>query len=526
MSTSISPDETPRLSRTHLAPSGGDFDYPFADYDHARVFLTAEDFMERWNRNRRMDAAQQKDGLREMKRERALGMKFIRTNAASAANLITVDLDDEDAAGLAMDAAVDGRLPYYSYLVRNEATGHAHIGWFIQGHARSKNQQHLFDAIREAFTKILGGDPGYTGYTTRNPLVEDEQWTEWGTARTYSFSELLDFVPFEVREQVEAVRQERAQKFADGDLTLDPDSKTRNDDLFRVCGQHLRGKQGRENFLTYAHEHVAARNQEFTTPLPDWEVRDITRSITGFTLTRMAMPVSQGDSEAFKAAQRRRAARAKHVRQAPKKYSRVLEMLEAGAAAKDVGRALNIKPGAARVLISRVRAWAKEQEEATTQQGDTAPRVSDLQSHTQAALSPSQTSVTVEGITVDAATGEVLDTAEDIAEEPAMEKDILPRGVGTPVAVEAGSSSAAGEEEERDYTLGRVTVIDTTPEDWDPEVHRPIQHDPTPIDVEYPDWFVRGEKQPPRATREQQEEPVRMASRSEVRSILTRLGAA
>ena len=63
MPTSISPNETLRLSRTHLAPSGSDFDYPFADYDHERVFLTAEDFMERWNRNRRMDAAQQKDGL-------------------------------------------------------------------------------------------------------------------------------------------------------------------------------------------------------------------------------------------------------------------------------------------------------------------------------------------------------------------------------------------------------------------------------------------------------------------------------
>ena len=525
MPTSISPNETLRLSRTHLAPSGSDFDYPFADYDHERVFLTAEDFMERWNRNRRMDAAQQKDGLREMKREKALGMRFIRTNAASAANLIVVDLDDEDAAGLAMDAAVDGRLPYYSYLVRNEATGHAHIGWFIQGHARSKNQQHLFDAIREAFTKILGGDTGYTGYTTRNPLVGDGQWVEWGTARAYSFSELLDFVPFDVREQVEAVREERAQKFADGDLSLDPDSTTRNDDLFRVCGQHLRGKQGRENFITYAHEHVAARNQEFTTPLPDWEVRQIVRSITGFTLTKMRMPVSQGDSEAFKAAQRRRAARAKHVRRAPKKYQRVLEMLEAGANAKDVGRALNIKPGAARVLISRVRAWAKEhdQKEATTQQGDVAPRVSNPQSHTQPAASPNP--VTVEGITVDAATGEVLDTTEDIAEEPAMEKDMMPTSVDTPVAVEAGSGS--DDREERDYTLGRVTVIDTTPEDWDPEVHTPIQHDPTPIDATYPDWFLRGEKQPPRAAREgQEEEPVRMASRSEVRSILTRLGAA
>ena len=516
MPTSISPNETLRLSRTHLAPSGSDFDYPFADYDHERVFLTAEDFMERWNRNRRMDAAQQKDGLREMKREKALGMRFIRTNAASAANLIVVDLDDEDAAGLAMDAAVDGRLPFYSYLVRNEATGHCHVGWFIQGHARSKNQQHLFDAIREAFTKILGGDTGYTGYTTRNPLVGDGQWVEWGTARAYSFSELLDFVPFDVREQVEIVREERAKKFADGDLSLDPDSTTRNDDLFRVCGQHLRGKQGRENFITYAHEHVAARNQEFTTPLPDWEVRQIVRSITGFTLTKMRMPVSQGDSEAFKAAQRRRAARAKHVRRAPKKYARVLEMLEAGANAKDVGRALNIKPGAARVLISRVRAWAKEQEEGTTQQGDVATRVSDPQSHTQPAASP----VTVEGITVDASTGELLDATGETAEEPAMEKDILPTGVDT--------TEAADELEplEDEFQLGRVTVIDTTPEDWDPELHTPIQHDPTPIDVEYPDWFVRGEKQPPRAAREDREEPVRMASRSEVRSILTRLGAA
>lgn len=405
--------------------------------------LTPELFLQRWNPNAICQAGSRKNSLQRMPRDRAVERRFIEVNARSAMNAVVVDLDNDYSQFVLFDLINAGTIPMYSWVVYNPESEHAHVGWFINGFARSKKAKQFLKDITKGLTRTLapyGGDLRYTHHSTRNPLFSMAE-VEWGTAHEYSFDELMTFTTDQVVDSTAPVARTRTVK-GESHVELDADSSSRNHDLFAAARQwayrHY-NKVGRDRsvFNSDLHAYVTQRNREFARPLPADEVKTITDSITRFCVSKLGV-----------ADRRRRKVTTEHVmtsselsqvqsyfsnlrasvRNKAATFMELIALNEAGFTSAQIGEQLGIKAGTVRAKLKRARAWVAEQ---------TAP---------------------VEEMMVNPVTGEVLETV------PAAEADDV-FALGHTNVFHHGSSEVAAEVDD-EFARGHITVVHMDDFDW------------------------------------------------------------
>ena len=155
--------------------------------------------------------------------------------------------------------------PAYSWLVRNDGNGHAHVVWCLACpvHCYPEARQAPLDYLRhvaEYMHDRLGADPGYAHVLTVNPIAPPTgRTTLWGSPKPYELGELAKVIPF-------GWKPPRVSQTGVG----------RNCDLFRDlmvwAGQKRNASVG---VLSAAH----VRNLAFAHPLSDAEVAGIARSV-------------------------------------------------------------------------------------------------------------------------------------------------------------------------------------------------------------------------------------------------------
>ena len=192
--------------------------------------------------------------------ERAWSYPYVEIeNAGSNFAALVFDCDEPAALGNLAD------LPPYSWIVRNESNGHAHVVWTLAApiHRYPAARQAPLDYLRhvsEFLHDELDADPGYSHTLTANPAAPPEgRSTLWGSPRPYELHELAKIIPFNWKAP-------RVSQSGVG----------RNCDLYRDL-MDWAGR--RENASTAAHVAAHARNQEFDNPLPLSEVAAIARSV-------------------------------------------------------------------------------------------------------------------------------------------------------------------------------------------------------------------------------------------------------
>ena len=132
-----------------------------------------------------------RDGIYRMKRERALGKRYVEANPSQYSNLLVVDIDHPDAL---LRALWDRKKWLPNAVVENPANGHAHAVWALENpfprteYARRKPLAYAA-AITEGLRRSVDGDKGYSGLITKNPA--HESWdSHWITDHLYLFDEL------------------------------------------------------------------------------------------------------------------------------------------------------------------------------------------------------------------------------------------------------------------------------------------------------------------------------------------------
>ena len=133
-------------------------------------------FQRHWNPTRPYSTNSLKNGISRNTREKALSMKFIEAQS-QLRNIIVIDIDKPDADYIVKEKAYDKEtVPVPNYYTQNPTTGHAHVGYFLDGFTMKGTQaDRTRKWISKSLTQLYGGDPGYTGFITRNPLVQPSE---------------------------------------------------------------------------------------------------------------------------------------------------------------------------------------------------------------------------------------------------------------------------------------------------------------------------------------------------------------
>lgn len=158
--------------------------------------MNKDDFLSLWLPKYPFATDSWDNGLYRMKREKAIGKRFIETCPKTMRNLIVLDVDIEQAEwhikGIVEE---EGLLPEPSFITINPVSEHAQVGYFIDGFSRSPKSQHFFTDISKGLQTIMSGDAAYGGRTMRNPL-HPFQHTIWGTDTLYHLNELKEYTKY------------------------------------------------------------------------------------------------------------------------------------------------------------------------------------------------------------------------------------------------------------------------------------------------------------------------------------------
>ncbi|MHC5795326.1 replication initiation protein [Lacisediminihabitans sp. FW035] len=294
--------------------------------------LTPEQFIEWWIPRRPLASNDFENlGLNNMTRENALTHIHIEIQPSSLRNLIVIDLDDEQPLWT-LKALVeeDESLPEPSFTVVNRASGHAHVGWFIECAAGTEKPLAWLKDIREKMTIRLRGDRAYHGTTMRNPMHQNHL-TFWGTNHRYSLAELNAYV-----DEIVPVRSVRVQeKLAE--------TGGRNDLLHVLVREwaYRNRRHYRDDDFDRWYEAVLATTFAFNDEqfpgagLPASELAAIARSTAKWVWER-----DEFSASGFARLQAARAALAPHVIASRLKYVQALLMSDAGMTATEIGEVL------------------------------------------------------------------------------------------------------------------------------------------------------------------------------------------
>jgi hypothetical protein len=224
-----------------------------------------------------------RDGVYKMARGEALGKRYVQANPEALSNLLVVDIDHPDAALRAL--STQGNHPMPNAIVENRFNGHAHaLWWLLEPITRTEYAKRAplayAAAVIEGLRRGVGGDAGYSGFLTKNP-VHDHWETMWLNEELRSLRQLED----ELRDNMPPKRWRRSRA---------PVGLGRNCTIFEQARgfgyRDLRNYFGDSAGLsTSIHEHVHALNAEFTEPLPHSEANGIAASIHRWITTKSRM---------------------------------------------------------------------------------------------------------------------------------------------------------------------------------------------------------------------------------------------
>lgn len=266
------------------------------------------------------------NGISRNSRNNALTKQFIETNTSSHRNLMVIDFDNDDAMNIIKSMVFDDEIiPCPAFVTVNPFTGHAHVGYFIDGFAVTNKQKYLLEVLRRKLTIMIGGDPYYTGMIMRNPESPNNS-KEYFQVHNYTFAELLEWT---------ASVNIEGSVFDSKELT--EQGTGRNTNTFNKARKWAYKayydalKAGSERYfpevlLSYVHELNETQN---STPLPLSEVRSIVRSVLQFLKKRFSLEKYNEKMEMARA-------KSLEVRQsksggsAKEKYDTILEMTQQG----------------------------------------------------------------------------------------------------------------------------------------------------------------------------------------------------
>ena len=138
-------------------------------------------------------------GLKISNAERALKRSYIQQNPRNMVCCITIDMDREDAIFAAYDANIVE--PTLSVINKYKNIGRGHLDFFLKvpvciSENANRHPIQYLAAIQSALIKKLGGDPGYVGLVTKNPLNSDyDCWI--GEGKSYTLDELAECLDLE-----------------------------------------------------------------------------------------------------------------------------------------------------------------------------------------------------------------------------------------------------------------------------------------------------------------------------------------
>lgn len=303
-----------------------------------------EAFASHYRIGRPLAADDYRAGVHRFPRDQALAKRHIQVNPPGLLARITIDVDHDDA----VLRAYRQDLPRPSW-VAESPSGRAHAGYLLSipvSLTKTDQKALRFAAcIEEALRCELGGDPGYVGLLTKNPLHAD--WdVRWGTTELHTLANMA--------EQLAGRLPSPDRYTTRTGPRADVAGLGRNCRLFEETrlwsyeAVRRYWEDGTEAFSAAVHDHASLLNAALTTPLPESEVRALANSISRWTWQKFT-------PEKFRDIQTQRSAKGNQVKtaKATEREQTVLKMRAEGMKWQAIADALGMSAGAARKLGQR-----------------------------------------------------------------------------------------------------------------------------------------------------------------------------
>lgn len=202
----------------------------------------------------------------------AIAKKYIQINDLMIKALI-LDLDYSDAGSSWIEAGIARP----TWICMNKKNGHAHLTWLLKSpipKTQSARQSPLryFSVIEYNMGRVLGADTSYAGLITKNPLHSHWKTIFHGNL-AYSLDELASGIDLEEKPKI---------------ITGTGRNVTCFDTVRLWAYGAVRGYWKPEGFKTWqsaVEQQVRGINSTFSVPLPESEVRSLTRSISRWVWT-------------------------------------------------------------------------------------------------------------------------------------------------------------------------------------------------------------------------------------------------
>ena len=226
------------------------------------------------------------EGVYRAARGAALQRRYIQANPDAMSNLMIVDVDHPDAVLRALSTKANNH-PMPTAIVENRRNGHAHALWalcnaIIRTEYARRGPLAYAAAVTEGLRRALGGDAGYSGFLTKNPVHEDWDtlWLAEDAADLYSLSQLEaqlgDHMP-----PKQWRRQRRKNPVGLGrNCAIFESARTW---AYREVRHHFGDSEGLRVAIL---NHVLGLNSKFSEPLPVAEAHGIARSIHKWIVTK------------------------------------------------------------------------------------------------------------------------------------------------------------------------------------------------------------------------------------------------
>lgn len=224
-------------------------------------------------------------GIYRTPRMQAMRRRYVEANPQAWSNLLVVDVDHPDAALRALSTI--GSHPMPNAIVENPRNGHAHAVWALHEPVTRTEYAHrkplaYAAAVTEGLRRAVGGDKGYSGLMTKNPMHVD--WSPvWLQDTTYD----LDTLRHDLGQHMPPPGWTRTRR-------KNPVGLGRNCSIFetartwayREVRHHFGDSPG---LLRAIGSRVHELNSEFTEPLGASEARAIGNSIHRWITTQSRM---------------------------------------------------------------------------------------------------------------------------------------------------------------------------------------------------------------------------------------------
>lgn len=285
------------------------------------------------------------EGMYRVPRDEAFGKRFIQTNSSKTKNLITADVDNDQAEWYIKDLLAEDAIPTPSFITYNPASNHAHLGWFIEGYAYTPQALSYFEDVTFGLRSLSGSDAGYNGFSFRNP-TSPFQATEWTGVAPYTLKALKGFT------EAHRAPKRAASKVTEwtGDVPAGFRHRALFDNTRRQAYQLRRyfAQGDYSEFEAALHTVASSTNASWSQQLQPGDVAATVRSVARWTWKNFS-------AEKFASIQSHRSRQRKDWETWETRRALVSVMIEAGFTIREVAENLSLSYEAAKKLIQRVK---------------------------------------------------------------------------------------------------------------------------------------------------------------------------